>query len=165
VLSLSTRFLRTKAALVLAAMYAFCALAPSLAFAFFDNPAVPFCLIDSYLSPGLYGAAHAHDDGDARHHADHAASHEDATADAHAMMHEHAVMHDHAMADEQSAPQRHPDHGGDPTDCCGLFPMVGLFGEVRIAFGPSNLVSIPLPALTGALHGRGAERINRPPIG
>jgi hypothetical protein len=161
VLSLSTRFLRTKAALVLAALYAFCALAPSLAFAFFDNPAVPFCLIDSYLSPGLYGAAHAHDDGHAPHHA---VSHEDAIADAHAM-HDHAMMHEHAVADEQSAPQRHPDHGGSPTDCCGLFPMVGLFGEVRIALGPSNLVSIPLPALTDALHGRGAERINRPPIG
>jgi hypothetical protein len=164
VLSLSTKFLRTKAALVLAVLYGFCALAPSLAFALFDNPAVPFCLIDSYLSPGVYGAAHAHDHGAAAHHADHAMSHADASADEHAM-HDHAMMHQQATADEQSVPQSHRDHGGNPTDCCGLFPMIGLFGEVRIALGPSNLVSIPLPALTDALHGRGAERINRPPIG
>jgi hypothetical protein len=150
-LSLPTKLFRIKAALALAAVYGFCVLAPSLAFAFFDNPAVPFCLTESYLNPALYGGAtHAHDDGaDHHHHADHAAPHE------------HAATHEH------SGPHQHPNHGanGNPTDCCGLFPMVGLFGEARIAFGPSNVISVPIPALTDALQGRGPERINKPPIG
>jgi hypothetical protein len=155
-LSLPTKLFRIKAALALAALYGFCVLAPSLAFALFDNPAVPFCLTESYLNPTLYsGATHAHDDGAAHHHADHTAPHE------------HAASHEHTTAHEHSAPHQHPDHGanGNPTDCCGLFPMVGLFGEARIAFAPSNVVAVPYPTLTGALQGRGPERINKPPIG
>jgi hypothetical protein len=155
-LSLPTKLFRSNAAFALAALYGFCVLAPSLAFAFFDNPAVPFCLTESYLNPMLYsGAPHTHDDGDAPHHADHSAPHE------------HAASHEHATVQEHSAPHHHPDHGanGNSTDCCGLFPMVGLFGEARFAFGPSNLVSVPFPALTDALQGRGSERINKPPIG
>jgi hypothetical protein len=149
-LSLPTKLLRIKAALALAAVYGFCVLAPSLAFAFFDNPAVPFCLTESYLNPTLHsGAMQVHDDGVAHHHADHTASHE------------HSTPHEH------SAPHQHPDSSanGNPTDCCGLFPMVGLLGEVRVALGPSNPVSMPLVALTDALQGRGPERINKPPIG
>jgi hypothetical protein len=147
---LATKFFRIRAALALAAMYGFCALAPSLAFAVFDNPAVPFCLTESYLNPNLYGGVtHAHDDGGAHHHVDHTASHQ------------------HSSPHEPSTPPQHPLNGasGNPTDCCGLFPMVGLFGVAHVDFGPSNVVSMPFPALTDALQGRGPERINKPPIG
>jgi len=155
-LSLPTRAFRMKAAFALAVMYGFCVLAPSLAFAVFDNPAVPFCLTESYLSPKLYaGVTGAHHGGDAHHPVDRAASHE------------HAVPHGHSSPHEPSLPHEHPLKAADdnPTDCCGLFPMVGLFGEMRFAFGPSNLVSTPLPMPANALHGRGPERINKPPIG
>jgi hypothetical protein len=146
-LFLPTRILRIKAAVALAALYAFCVLAPSLAFAFADDPAVPFCLSDSYVSARHHaGAMHVQDAGDVHHHPD-GSSHD------HAAMHDNAAMHDHAG-----------DPNGSPVDCCGLFPMVGLSGEARIAFGPSNVTSIAFPALTESLHSRGPDRINRPPI-
>jgi hypothetical protein len=47
ILSLPTKLFRIKAAVAVAAMCGFCVLAPSLALAFFDNRAVPFCLTDS----------------------------------------------------------------------------------------------------------------------
>ena len=140
-LSLPTKILRIKAAVALAGLYAFCVLAPSLAFAFADDPAVPFCLSDDYVSARHHaGAIHVHDAGDVHHHPDGAP-------------HDHGAVHEHAG-----------DPNGSPVDCCGLFPMVGLAGEARIAFGPSNVTSIAFPALTESLRGRGPDRINRPPI-
>jgi hypothetical protein len=154
-LSLPTRRFRIKAALALAVIYGFCALAPSLALAVFDNPAVPFCLTGNYLSAKLYaGTLPAHDRVDVHHRTDHAAAHE------------HFSDHEHSFPPEPSGSHEHPLKGANSntTDCCGLFPMAGLFGEVDVVFGLSNPVSTPLPALADALHGRGPERINRPPI-
>jgi hypothetical protein len=150
-LSLPTKVFRIKAAVALAALYAFCLLAPTLAFAFANDAAIPFCLTENHISPHHdAGAMHVHGDGVGHHHAD--GLHADG-------VHADGLSHDH------SAPH---DHAGDPNsglaDCCGLFPMVGLSGEPRIAFGPSNLASVVLPPLMVALHGRGPDRINRPPI-
>jgi len=143
-LSLPTRLFLVRAAVALAAMYGFCVLAPSLALAFFDDPAVPFCLTGSYSNPQHRSdATHVVRAAAADHHADHAASPA------------HSAHHDHSGSGA----------GANPADCCGLFPMVGMFGEVRIAFRPSSVVPAPFPALTDALEGRGPERINKPPIG
>jgi hypothetical protein len=143
-LSLPTKALRMRAAAMLAAAYAFCVLAPSLAFAFADGAAVPFCLTDDHMVARQHAnTVHVHADVAAHHHSGPDTSH------------------------EHSAPRQHPDHGmtGNPGDCCGLFPMTGLSGESRISFEPSNLVSVAFPVPSDALHGRGPDRINRPPIG
>jgi hypothetical protein len=138
-LSPVTESFRVKAALVLAALYAFCVLAPSAVFAFADGAAIAWCLTEDHGVAPMHhdaGTVHVHADGTSHHHPDSHASHSDSG--------------DHAKG-----------HAGD---CCGLFPMAGLSGEPRIAFGPSNLTAISFPVLTDALHGRGPERINRPPI-
>jgi hypothetical protein len=152
-LRLPTRVLRIKAAVALAIMYGFCALAPSLAFAIFDHSAVPFCLTGAYPSPLTYAGAERDHDGSIHHHADHGASHEDSS------------FRSQSPNYEPSASHEHPLKRGNPADCCVLCAMAGLSGEVLVAFGPPHMDSTPLPALIKALDGRGPERINRPPIG
>ena len=145
-LSLPTKVFRIKAAVALAALYAFCLVAPTLAFAFSNDAAVPFCLTENHVSTHHdAGAMHIHGDGGSHHHM------EDVHVD--------GLSHDQSPPHDRSG----NPHGG-PADCCGLFPMAGLSGEPRIAFGPSNPASVLLPPLTDALHGRGPDRINRPPI-
>jgi hypothetical protein len=150
-LSLPTKVFRIKAAVALAVLYAFCLLAPTLAFAFSNDAAVPFCLTENHVSPHHDAAAmHLHGDGG---HGDGGGHHHMEGVQADGLSHDQSPPHDHSG---------HPN--GGPADCCGLFPMAGLSGEPRIAFGPSNLASVLLPPLTDALHGRGPDRINRPPI-
>jgi hypothetical protein len=153
-LSLPTKVFRIKAAVALAALYAFCLLAPTLAFAFSSDAAVPFCLTENHVGPHHDAAAmhigvmHIHGDG----------------GDGGGHHHMEGVRADGSSHD-QSAPRDRSGHlNSGPADCCGLFPMAGLSGEPRIAFGPSNPASVLLPPLTDALHGRGPDRINRPPI-
>src|SRR5262245_63669812 len=80
-LSALTRTFRVKAAIVLAALYALCILAPAAAFAFSDNPAVAHCLTEGHVGVHDHGGkvhvpadgtAHQQDaDGTAhQHHAD-----------------------------------------------------------------------------------------------
>src|SRR6516225_1677338 len=66
-MSTLTKTLRVKAAIVLAVLYALCVLAPAVAFAFSDNPAVAHCLTEGHVGIHDDGAAPqpSHDDGKA----------------------------------------------------------------------------------------------------
>jgi hypothetical protein len=147
--SLPTRSFRVKAAVALAALYAFCILLPATAFALADGRMAPPCLMDVLAALSMH---------------DHAAMHHHAGApDAHAgaMTHHHA---DGGHAEGTDA-AKDPDGGKTrPGECCGLFPMAALAGTLRPALAPSRLASAVIPVLTDALVGRGPDRIIRPPI-
>ena len=127
---------RVKAAIVLAALYTLCILAPSAAFAFSASPGVAHCLTEGHV--GIHdhgGKVHVHADGTA-HHLDH----------------------------DGAAPPPGDDEKSRVASCCSLFSVVALLGEPGLSLGLYNPASIVLPALADALSGRGPERINRPPI-
>ncbi|HKS63035.1 MAG TPA: hypothetical protein VJT13_15140 [Xanthobacteraceae bacterium] len=135
---LSKRF-RLKAAVALAALYAFCVLAPHAALAL--SNAAAHCLTEAP------GAAHVHH------------------APAKAAQHVHAdgVAHTH---DDTSAPNQHPDADGKSHagNCCGLFCVTALSHEAA----PTLLAPPAAPLVrSGAFYhlaGCGPDRINRPPI-
>jgi hypothetical protein len=147
--SLPTKSFRVKAAVALAALYVFCILLPSFAFALADGRMAPPCLMDDLAALSM------HDHAAMPHHA--------SAQDAHAG----AMTHHHAN-DGHSAGAKAPEDpdGGKsrPGECCGLFPMVALAGALRPALAPSRLTSTVIPAMADALVGRGPDRIIRPPI-
>jgi hypothetical protein len=143
-MSALTKTLRVKAAIVLAALYALCVLAPAVAFALSDNPAIAHCLTEGHVGVHDHGAKHEH--GGKLH------VHADGTA------HQH---HD----DGAAAPQPSRDDGKAAiATCCGLFSVVAIPGEPVPCVGFDSLAFVVLPVLGEALSGRGPERINRPPI-
>ena len=99
---------RFKAALTLAALYAFCILAPHAAFAFADAAAAAHCLNES--------RGHVHQQ-------DAAVKHQHAAATVH--VHADGTTHEHSKS---SAPQddANADGKGPPANCCGLFCVTGL---------------------------------------
>jgi hypothetical protein len=137
-----TRSFRVKAAIAVAALYAFCILLPATAFAVADGRLAPPCLLDDLALVVAHNHAPA--------------------ADVPAVHHHDGTSHDHAGAADQ---QSNPDHGKSrPGECCGLFPLVALAGGLRPALAPARLASSVIPALTDALTGREPDRIIRPPI-
>jgi hypothetical protein len=141
-MSALTKTLRVKAAIVLAVLYALCILAPAIAFALSDNPAVAHCLTEGHV--GVHDRAQHEHGGKLHVHAD-------------------GISHQHH--DDGTAPPPAADDGKGPiASCCGLFSVVAIAGEPVPSFGFDSLASVVLPALSGALSGRGPERINRPPI-
>jgi hypothetical protein len=71
-LSRLTRTFRIKAAIALAAVYAFCVLSPAAALAFVDGPTAVHCLADQHgiAAPHHQDAAmHVHADGTTHQHA------------------------------------------------------------------------------------------------
>ena len=139
-MSTLTKTLRVKAAIVLAVLYALCVLAPAVAFAFSDNPAVAHCLTEGHVG--------VHDHGSKQEHGGKLHVHPDGTAHRH---------HD--------APQAPADDGKGPiASCCGLFSVVAISSEPVPSLGFDSLASVVLPIFGEALSGRGPERINRPPI-
>ena len=142
-LSVLTKTFRTKAAIIVAALYALCILAPAVAFAFSDNPAVAHCLTEGHVGVHDHGAKH--DGGKPHVHAD-------------GSTHQH---NDHAAAPQPAGDQSK----GAIATCCGLFSVVAIPGEPVPSFGFYSLASVVLPLVGEALSGRGPERINRPPIG
>jgi hypothetical protein len=63
-LSVSTKTFRAKAAILVAALYMLCILAPSAAFAFSANPGVAHCLTEGHVGVHDHGGkAHLHADG------------------------------------------------------------------------------------------------------
>jgi hypothetical protein len=146
-LSALTRTFRVKAAIMLAALYALCVLAPAAAFAFSNNPAAAHCLTEGHV--GVHNQAQHNQ---AQHnHADQVHVHADGTA------HQH---HDHG-----TAPQPSNDDGKSPmATCCGLFSVVAIPGGPVPSLEFYSLASVVLPPPGEALSGRGPERINRPPI-
>ena len=67
-LSVFAKTVRVKAAIVLAALYTLCILAPSAAFAFSASPGVAHCLTEGHVGIHDHGKAHVHADGSAHHH-------------------------------------------------------------------------------------------------
>jgi hypothetical protein len=138
--------MRWRAALAVAALYAFCVLVPSVALALTN--AAAHCLIDAHGAAHVHRAianTHVHADGVAHKHHDKAA---------------------HTHTDE-GAPNGHTDAGDKAHDgnCCGLFCITALAHEAPAALSAPAAVSRALPALADFLSGRGSDRINRPPIG
>ena len=134
-LSVFAKTFRVKAAIVLAALYALCILAPAAAFAFSTNPHVAHCLTEGHVGVHDHGKAHVHADGTAHHH-------------------------DH----DGAAPPPGDDEKSRVASCCSLFSVVAIPGEPGLSLGLYNPASIVLPVLADTLSGRGPERINRPPI-
>src|SRR5215472_9004944 len=138
-LSVLTKTFRARAATVLAALYALCVLAPAVAFALSDDPAIAHCLTEGHVGVHDHGAKHDHG-GNLPVHAD-------------------GTAHQHA------APQPSGNDGKAAiATCCGLFSVVAIPGEPVPSLGLDSLASVVLPVLGEALTGRGPERINRPPI-
>jgi hypothetical protein len=154
-LSLPTKSFRVKAAVAVAALYAFCILLPATAFALADGRMAPPCLMDDLSALSMHDHAMPAGPVAAHHHG--GATHAQAEGTAH-----HHGEGAHAAS---PAPQGSPDEGKSrPGECCGLFPMVALAGGLRPPLAPSRLTSTVIAALTDALIGRGPDRIIRPPI-
>jgi hypothetical protein len=140
-----TRTSRVKAAVVLAALYVLCNLAPSAAFAFSPNPGVAHCLVEEHVG------VHNHD-GDAGMHAG-------------GKVHVHADGAAHVHHGDAAAPPPPADDGKtNVAMCCSLFSVVALAGEPVPDLGLYSPACVILPVLDEAPSGRGPERINRPPI-
>ncbi len=142
-LSTLTKTFRAKAAIIVAVLYALCVLAPAVAFALSDNPAIAHCLTEGHVGVHDHGAKHEHG----------------------GKLHVHADGTAHQHDDDGAVPQPSRDDGKAAiATCCGLFSVVAIPGEPVPSFGLDSLASVVLPALGEALSGRGPERINRPPI-
>lgn len=138
-----TKTWRFRAALVLAAIYAACVVAPPIALAFADGAVAAHCLTDDnrglahmHAQDDVRGIAHAHDDGTLHEHSDDAVP----------------TSHDESEQTKQAA------------SCCGLFCFVAVAHDFDPAVGEPLHFSSVLPVLDEHLDGRGPDRINRPPI-
>src|SRR5262249_44683236 len=97
-LSVLTKTFRVKAATVLAALYALCVLAPAVAFALSDNPAIAHCLTEGHVGVHDHGADHEHG----------------------GKLHVHADGSPHQHHDDGAAPQpSHDDGKAAMATCCG----------------------------------------------
>src|SRR6266480_647362 len=74
-MSALTKTLRVKAAIVMAVLYVLCILAPAVALALSDNPAIAHCLTEGHVGVHDHGAnhehggkLHVHADGSGRQH-------------------------------------------------------------------------------------------------
>jgi hypothetical protein len=142
-LSVLTKTFRAKAATALAALYVLCILAPAVAFALSDDPAIAHCLTEGHVGIHDHGAKAEHD----------------------GKLHVHADGTAHQHHDDGAAPQPSGNDGkAAMATCCGLFSVVAIPGEPLPSFGFDRLASVVLPVLADALAGRGPDRINRPPI-
>lgn len=128
-----TRTLRMKAAIFLAAFYAFAMLAPHAALAF-NATKVLHCLDEVAASVPTHG----HDEA--------------------AKLHAHGkvdVDHDHA---DGAADKKSP-----PIACCGLFSVAAMASDLRAEFGISARVTAILPLPPEPLDGEGPGNISKPP--
>lgn len=137
-----TRRWRFSAAIVSAAIYAGCVLAPSMALAF-TYGSMAHCLTDS-------GAPHVHVQGDA---------------------HEHGLAHvQDESTDHRHSGDAAPATGGDSSQpkhagsCCCLVCFVAVTSDLDLVVGQPVHASPVLPAVDEYLSGRGRDRIDRPPI-
>lgn len=130
--------MRLKAAAFVAVLYALTVLAPHAAIALSGPKSVPHCFSDQMsVSAHQHGASqttHQHADGKAHSHEDHSRS---------------------SDSSEDNAP---------PASCCGLFSCSAMIHETReLLPAPARASSVVL-ARPDLVHGRGTDRINRPPI-
>jgi hypothetical protein len=144
-LSLPSKGFRIRAALVLAALYALCILAPSVAFALSDNPSIAHCLTEGHVGVHVHGDnTHVHADGTAHQH------------------HDRGTAHRHH--DDGTSPKSSADGKGSVANCCGLFSVVAMSGEPDLVLAPSTHLSAFVGAPREVLSGRGPDRLYRPPI-
>ena len=135
-----TKNLRTRAAIFIVLAYAVCALAPSAALAFADNPKAFHCLAE------LNGMTTA------------VAEHE-------TVVHAHAdgIVHHHdqsGMSDKYSG----TDNKSHAGNCCGLFCVSALAHDPGLTFGVDTPASPALPTVANGLAGCGPNLLHRPPI-
>jgi hypothetical protein len=137
-----TKRCRYRAAIALAAIYALCVVAPSMALAFTDGAVAAHC-----LSNDRHGLAHvhAHGNGGGTVH-----THDDGT------------VHEHTN-DAVPASDGEDEQTKQAGSCCGLFCFVAVTRDLGVGVGQPLHVSV-LPVLDEHLDGRGPARINRPPI-
>jgi hypothetical protein len=135
-LSVLTKTFRVKTAIVLAALYLLCILAPSAAFAFSTNPGAAHCLTEGHVGMHDHGGkVHVHADGTTHHH-----------------------------NDDGAAPPSGDNDKSRLATCCSLFSVVAISGEPGLSLGLCSRACIVAAILTDPLNGRGPERITRPPI-
>lgn len=121
---------RIKAGRLLALVYMFCVLTPSLAFAFSDGPLAAPCLTENEQGFGIFQvheerAVHSHLDGHAHHHADVAVS---SLSDAR----EHFVT---GSAPNGTGPAEHHQKSGGT--CCGMVCVTAL---------PAFIIDLSVPS-------------------
>lgn len=134
-----TKNFRMRAAILIALVYAFCALAPSAALTLNGSPKAFHCLAE--LAGMTMPAGHA--------------------SIAHDNM--QGAPHHHSAKDvaDKNAPSHDKAH---TASCCGLFCMSALAYEPGIIFTVSVPSSPALPAAAVGLAGCGPSRLHRPPI-
>lgn len=129
------RQFRFAAAVTLAALYAFCILAPHAALALTNAPKAAPCLGETH------GLTHVHK----------------AAANTH--VHADGTSHDHHGGKSQ-----HSNGKAQDANCCGLFCVPALTNDPGVVLVVPELGTPPRIALESGLPSRGPERINRPPI-
>ena len=137
-LAFFSRSFRVKVAIAVALLYSFCALAPGSALAFIDPARAVHCLIDDL---GV-GGAHEHDGG--------------------AHVHSDGVVHHHH--DNDAGAHKHSQGQSHVGDCCWLFYMSALAGDLDVTFGVFSGMNHSVADSTDILSGREPDQINRPPI-
>src|SRR5262249_55947480 len=132
-LSVLTKSFRIKAAVVLAVFYVLCILAPAVAFALSDNPAMAHCLTEGHVG--------IHDHGTKPEHG--------------GKLHVHADGAAHQYHYDGVTPQPSGNEGKAAlATCCGLFSVAAIPGEPLPSFGFPSLASVVLSVLADALAGR-----------
>jgi hypothetical protein len=135
-LSVLTKGFRAKAAIIIAALYILCILAPSAAFALSAHPGIAHCLTEGHVGVHDHGGkVHVHADGTAHQH-----------------------------DDDGAVPPSGDNEKSPVATCCSLFSVVAISGDLGPSLGLYSPASIVLPVVADSLNGRGPERINRPPI-
>jgi hypothetical protein len=140
-----TRAGRRFAAIVVAALYALCVVAPSTAIAFGPGGRTAHCFTEAQL-----GLAHVHqatvglmDEGHAK-----VGIHADGTT------HRHHGTHHQGTSENRN----------DPAACCGLFGLTAMTANQQLDLAAPERKSSTLPIFLETLTGRGPDPINRPPI-
>src|SRR6266540_5790108 len=121
-LSVLTKGFRAKAAIIIAALYILCILAPSAAFALSAHPGIAHCLTEGHVG--------VHDHG--------------------GKVHVHADGTTHQHHDDGAAPPSGDDGKSRVASCCSLFSVVAIPGEPGLSLELYNPASIVLPVLADA---------------
>ena len=139
----------------MALAYLFCALAPSLSFAFADGSRSAPCIIEDH-DPGMLVHMHMHESATGPHVHDAATMHHDHAHGA-AMAHDGLAGHEGGLP--VKAPQKTPD-----SRCCGLVSVSAMPAGETALVQPAALVSLCEAEPTRGLTDNAPPRHYRPPI-
>lgn len=134
------RRIRWRAAIALAALYAFCVLLPSAALAVTH--------VAAHCLTGSNGASHVH-------------RAVEKASEQHSHSHGDAAQHDH---DGASHPHENTSDKAGNGNCCGLFCVSAISHDATLAPAVFSAAAKDSPALADALVGHEPDRITRPPI-